>query len=176
MNISKDFSVVVDNNILIDLFELNRLDILFDIFETVVIPRIIYEDEIMDNVKSRLDDHNFILADIETETGMMLYGQLSQNIKYKNLSKQDKFAISLSKEYEYYCNSNDGLVRKACDEYNVNYLGILGIFEVAFSKKIIDFEEITELCDELLGDDTSCYISKKIVAKFLLAFNEVKDV
>jgi len=87
MNISKDFSVVVDNNILIDLFELNRLDILFDIFETVVIPRIIYEDEILDNVKSRLDDHNFILADIKTETGMMLYGQLSQNNKYKNLSE-----------------------------------------------------------------------------------------
>ena len=87
MNISKDFSVVVDNNILIDLFELNRLDILFDIFETVVIPRIIYEDEILDNVKSRLDNHNFILADIKTETGMMLYGQLSQNNKYKNLSE-----------------------------------------------------------------------------------------
>jgi len=176
MNISKDFSVVVDNNILIDLFELNRLDILFDIFETVVIPRIIYEDEILDNVKSRLDDHNFILADIKTETGMMLYGQLSQNNKYKNLSEQDKFAISLSKEYEYYCNSNDGLVRKACDEYNVNYLGILGIFGIGFSKKIINFEEITELCNKLLGDDTSCYISKKIVTKFLLTFNEMKNI
>lgn len=115
MNISKALSVVVDNNILIDLFELNRLDILFETFETIVIPRIIYDDEIMDNIKSRLDDHHFVLADIETETGMTLYGQLSQNIKYKNLSRQDKFAISLSKEYEYYCNSNDGLVRKACD-------------------------------------------------------------
>lgn len=176
MSISKDFSVVVDNNILIDLFELNRLDMLFETFETVVIPRIIYDDEIMNNVKSRLVDHNFILADIETETGMMLYGQLSQNVKYKNLSRQDKFAISLSKEYEYYCNSNDGLVRKACEEYNVNCLGILGIFEVAYSKKITDLGEITELCDKLLSDDTSCYISKKIVTKFLLAFNEIKDI
>lgn len=107
MSISKALSVVVDNNILIDLYELNRLDMLFETFETVVIPRIIYDHEIMENVKSRLVDHNFILADIETETGMTLYGQLSQNIKYKNLSRQDKFTISLSKEYEYYCNSND---------------------------------------------------------------------
>lgn len=172
MNISKELSVVVDNNILIDLFELERLDLLFDVFEIVVIPRIIYEEEIMNDVKSKLNNYTFTQSNIETEIGMTLYGELTQNTKYKNLSKHDKFAIALAKQYSYFCNSNDGLVRRACLEYDIDYLGILGVFKVGYLKELVNFEEVKELCALLVSEKTSCYISRKIVEEFLLTFND----
>lgn len=48
---SSNVSVVVDNNVIIDLFELKQIPLLFEICEFVIIPKIIYDNEIPSEVK-----------------------------------------------------------------------------------------------------------------------------
>jgi predicted nucleic acid-binding protein len=48
---SNNISVVVDNNVLVDLFELGCLNLLFQVFDNVMIPQILYASEVQDNAK-----------------------------------------------------------------------------------------------------------------------------
>lgn len=52
---SDEISAVIDNNVIVDLFELGRIDILFGVFIRVIIPKIIYENEIQEKAKQDID-------------------------------------------------------------------------------------------------------------------------
>ncbi len=163
---SSNISAVVDNNILVDLYELNCIYLLFLIFDIVIIPKVIYEDEITLEIKDILKAYPFVLRSINTEIGLDAYGTLISNESFKRLSRYDRFAIAISKENHYYCNSNDKLVRKACEYLEVRYTGILGILGRAFKKDCITKVELESYLDDLVSDKTSCYIDQKIVAQF----------
>lgn len=60
-----NISVVVDNNVLVDLYELNLIYLLFEIFKSVIIPRHIFEKEVSKEVKESLNGYNFKLEDIK---------------------------------------------------------------------------------------------------------------
>lgn len=167
MSDSNTLSAVVDNNIIVDLCELSMLNILFEVFDEVIIPRIIYKDEVLADVKSQLSNYEFIKGDIDNELGMETFYTLSNEYKFRNLSTHDKLAISIAKEVSYCCNSNDGLVRKACKNLEIEYIGILGVLEKAFFKKIISKSKLFESCIALKSDDTSCFISCKVADNFL---------
>jgi len=161
-------SVVVDNNILVDLYELKRIDILFEVFEVVTIPRVIHEMEVLEEVIKVIDKFDYTVVDLEQGTGYLTYYELTNDTRFKRLSDPDKKAISIAKHHKYYCNSNDGLVRKACREYEVEYIGILGVIEKAYEINYITKNELTKLCDLLKSGETSCYISSKLIDDFLI--------
>lgn len=164
---SNPCSAVVDNNILMDLYELGRLDLLFLVFDVVSIPRMIYDSEILPDIRTTLDIYLFQLSDLENEVGFSTFHMLTNAYAYRNLSVQDKVAISIAKQYTFYCNSNDALVRKACLELNVQYLGILGVLELAYNTQKISFDELTAYCRLLESDKTSCFISSKVIDDFI---------
>jgi len=161
-------SAVVDNNILVDLYELNRIDILFEVFEVVIIPKVIHEMEILEEVIKVIDKFYYEVVDLEKGLGYITYYELTNNKRFKRLSDPDKKAIAIAKHHKYYCNSNDGLVRKACREYEVDYIGILGVLEKAYEINYITKDELTKLCDLLKSGETSCYISSKLIDDFLI--------
>lgn len=165
-NLHKE-SAVVDNNILQDLFELGKLDILFAIFRTISIPKAIYDSEVPESIKTVLQKHGFVLSNLETEIGYNLYNNLSVEHEFRNLSHFDKLAISIAKESMYYCNSNDNLVKKACSKFEVNYIGILGVLKIACENELMSKEELTNLAYDLASERTSCYMSKKVVDAFI---------
>ena len=86
-----DISVLVDNNILCDLFELNQMDLLFDSFSCVKIPLDIYNDEIVEEIKTEVNKYKYATAVMETEHGYEVYSKI--NDQYKGLSKYDKYII-----------------------------------------------------------------------------------
>lgn len=43
---SDEISVVVDNNVLVDLYEIDCLHLLFSLFDHIVIPQVIFSDEL----------------------------------------------------------------------------------------------------------------------------------
>jgi predicted nucleic acid-binding protein len=110
---SDNISVVVDNNVLVDLFEIGCLNLLFEVFDDVIIPQIIYDDELPETIKIELEKYDFHLGLIETEAGLTTYALLVNEVEFKKLSRYDRFAISIAKENLYYCNSNDKPVRNA---------------------------------------------------------------
>ncbi len=160
-------SAVVDNNILVDLFELKRLDILFKVFDKVIIPRVIYDMEIIKEVLEELDKFEYEISDLENGIGYTTYYELTNSKKFNKLSNPDKMAISIAKQYTFYCNSNDGLVRKACGELEIKYIGILGVLGKAYETNYITIDELMKLCNLLGSNETTCYISKSLIDDFL---------
>lgn len=168
-----DNSIVVDNNIIQDLFELHSLGVLFSSFELVIIPRSIYEDEMMEDVKKGISSYKYSLNDITNDEGLETYNSLTNTPEYKRLSTYDKIAISIAKEKHVYCNSNEALIRKACANYNVDSFGILGLFKIAYERKVIDLDEVINLSLELLKKENSCYIKESIVDDFIKEMNKL---
>lgn len=152
---------------LVDLYELNCMHLLFLIFDVVIIPSVIYEDEITAEIKSILKAYPFKLGYIDTEIGLDTYATLVRDESFKRLSRYDRFAISISKESAYYCNSNDKLVRKACEYLAVKYTGILGILGRSFKKDCIIKVELESYLDDLASDKTPCYIDLRIIEQFI---------
>ncbi|MCU0104177.1 hypothetical protein N7603_00685 [Acholeplasma vituli] len=165
---SSNISVVVDNNILVDLYELNSIPLLFLIFDSVIIPKVIYEDETTSEIKEILKAYPFVLGSIDTEIGLNTYATLVTNDSFKRLSRYDRFAIAITKENHYYCNSNDKLVRKACEYLDVRYTGILGILGRAYKKDVLSTDLLKSYLDDLVSDKTSCYIDVRLIEQFKL--------
>lgn len=163
---SNNISIVVDNNVLIDLFELDCLSLLFRCFEQVTIPKIIFEEETPSEIKMALANYIYTLSYITTTIGHEVYGLLVNDKDFRRLSMHDRFAIAIAKEQSYYCNSNDRLVRKACDKFEVKVFGILGVLGRAYVNGFIQFSELVTLLDKLVSDKTSCYIEPKMVDDF----------
>jgi predicted nucleic acid-binding protein len=157
----------VDNNILTDLYEIGRLDLLFSVFDRVSIPHVILETEILQGIREALAGQSFQISRISTEQGYEAYSTLTNTRAFRNLSHQDRVAISIARQHDYYCNSNDQLVRKACEKLDVGYIGILGIFDRAYHLDLFDRQTLHNLCAQLLSDETSCYMSKQVVESFL---------
>jgi predicted nucleic acid-binding protein len=163
---SSDVSVVVDNNILIDLHELGELRLLFLVFAVVIIPSEIYKNEVSIDMKEELNSYPFQLGMIQTSKGMETYGKLVNNKAYKGLSSYDRWAIAIAGENDYYCNSNDQLIRKACVDFGIKVTGILGVLGMAYRMNLIKEQELLLFLDELVSDRTSCFIDKRIVEEF----------
>jgi predicted nucleic acid-binding protein len=159
-------SAVIDNNILVDLYELDHLHILFEVFNTIIIPKSIYDTEITIEVLDELSLFSFQVIDL-SEISFETFFLLSNNFKYRNLSIQDKTAISIASEFTCYCGSNDGLIRKACIAFDIRHIGILGIIKYAYYKDIITKRKLISLCDLLVSNETSCYISEHIIKEFI---------
>lgn len=167
LNTLPEESAVVDTNIIIDLYELGRLDLLFNTFDVVSIPKLIYDQELEEIIKVEIESYSFKLSNIDSEVGHSIYQALTEDEHFRNLSVHDKLTISIANQHEYYCNSNDGLVRKACNLFNVRCLGILGLLKKAKDKNLITMEELASIVNELASDNTSCYIRKSVVKDFL---------
>lgn len=159
-------SIVVDTCVLIDLDELNCLHLLSQIIPSVTVSKITHDSEVNDALKAKLNSYPIKLVNITTEIGYQLYEQLINDPRYKKLSMYDAFAIAIAKEQGIYCGSNEKLIRKACEEFGVAYLGTLGILGLAYELKQISQEELEHYLSVLESGATSCYITKDIIDEF----------
>ena len=157
---------LLDNNILVDLIELECIHLPFLIADKVIIPKSIYDEECMKIYKPIVDAYPFKISNLETEVGLQTYSVLANHKAYRGLSSHDKFAISIAKENSFYCNSNDTLVRKACEEFHVKYTGILGILGRAYLHKKMDLATLESYFYRLESDDTSCWKKSELIQGF----------
>ncbi len=165
---SNDLDAVVDNNILMDFYELGRLELLFGCFNILIIPRMIYTEEMLNEIKTILEkeDYDYEICDIRTDSGLKIYQTLTSDQTYKGLSHYDRIAIAIAGENLYYCSSNDLPVRKACEALNVKYTGTLGILGRCYVQGLLKFADLDTCLDMLCSDETSCYISETLIDKF----------
>ena len=124
---SNDVSVVMDSSVIFDLHVLGCLEVIFKIFQVVGIPRVLYNDEIDPIVCEVIDADRCKIMDIKNKSGMDLYQTLVNDLKYRSLSRCDRFAIAIAKESMYFCTSNDKVIRRVCDEFGVRCTGVLGV-------------------------------------------------
>lgn len=163
-----DAEAVLDANVLIDFYELGCLDLLFRVFRIIIIPRTLYEEELLDDLKVELRNQGeeYQLKDITTETGMDLYRQMTTRETYKNLTRHDKLVASIAGENNGICTTNEKLLRKACAAYEIRCMGTLGILAKSYDQGHVTQEELVQLLDRLVSDSTSCYLDPELVETF----------
>ncbi|HKM29024.1 MAG TPA: hypothetical protein VJY37_05015 [Anaerovoracaceae bacterium] len=163
----KSKEAVVDNNVLVDLFEIGRLDLLFKVFKSVEIPQTVYEEEVTESVKSKIAQEQFLLSSVKTIEGYELLRTLLGHRSYKRLSTFDRIIIAIARQDKCLCSSNDGLLRKACVEYNIECTGTLGILGAAYENELITDSEFVKLVKLLYSDSTSCFLAQKTLNDFV---------
>ena len=94
-------SVIVDNNVLIDFYELDIPGLLFDVFSKAGVPKLIHDKEIEENVIDILDKYQYELYNMETETAYNAYAVLTTNKRFRRLSECEKLAVSIVKQFDY---------------------------------------------------------------------------
>ena len=163
-----NLSVVIDNNVLCDLYELGCLNNLFEVFDKIIIPQVIYDKELLYDIEKKLESYKdkFSLGIINTQEGLNTYGLLVNNPKYSGLSFCDKHAISIAKERHVYLSSNDGVIRKACQELGIKYTGVLGILGRIYYKNKISKSLLIKKIYLLKSNQTTCYISSQVIKEF----------
>lgn len=171
-----DDIVVIDNNVIQDFFELDRIDLIFSAFKSVYIPKTVFDAEISDNVKSKLKDFAFTTINITTELGYETLSMLNTDRKYRRLSECDRNVIASAKEIGSFCGSNDSPVRKACMDFDVRFIGSLGVLKLNYIKGILSIDEIETITSLLLSEETSCYITEEVIIGFLSDLKEQGDV
>lgn len=160
-------SAVIDNNILVDLFELGEIPLLFQIFDKVIIPFNVLNHEVAADVKALLTKHPYIVGHIYTEEGLTTYQRLTTETEFRNLSDHDRLTIAIAKEVDYYCGSNDKPVRKACDKLNVKCTGILGVLGRAYFQNVITEAELDKHLLFLASAESTCFIKDEIIEEFI---------
>ncbi len=163
---SSNVSIVVDNNVLVDLFELGCIRLMFDIFDKVIILTAIYDNEVSQPLKNHLASFNYKKGEIKGAIGLNVYHVLYNDTKFRKLSQYDRFAIAIAAENTYFCNSNDKLVRTACETLGIKYSGVLGILRRAYVKEKITANELRNYFRLLASDETSCFIDINIITDF----------
>ena len=166
-----NLKIVVDNNVLQDLYELSCISLLFEVAEVVLIPRDIFK-EALPEVKEVLLNYSYKLCDIEDRKGYDILAILYQNQKYKKLSHSDRVCVSIAGEQYMFCGSNDKPVRNACLELGIKHTGTLGILGNAFYHKIISKKQLQSIFEVLKSNQTTSYISKDLIEDYL---NQILD-
>lgn len=162
-----DDNVVIDNNVIQDFFDISKLELLFNTFTKISIPREVYDKEISDRVQKEISKYSYSIADINTSEGYITLAELSSNKKYRRLSPFDRIVISIAKEKGVFCGSNDNPIRKACHDFSVDVIGTLGVLGRNFHLGNIDIAELNRLVNLLKSDSTSCYITESVIEEFL---------
>jgi len=166
--------VIIDNNMLIDFKEINSkfnknlFPILKSIFSQLLIPDIYYFELETETAKIVLLN-KIEKATLKTEKGFGLLKKLLENkIKGSSgLTEYDKYLVSLSKEYNALCGTNDGAIRKICDRLKIETIGTIGILACCYENNSLGEKEFESYLKFLFSSQSSCFLSPKIKQEIL---------
>lgn len=159
----KDQIGVLDNNILNDFFELDRMDILNQVFSRLHIPQSILDDEVIDTgLQNSLTHLEYSPISIQEAETYIFFSEIVE--KRPGLSEYDAECIAIAKESLIYCTSNEKRVINTCLEYGVSCTGTIGILCCAFEYEILNKSDFSLLITKLFSDECSAHISRHLQA------------
>ncbi|MGM0370524.1 MAG: hypothetical protein ACQEP9_08885 [Bacillota bacterium] len=160
----------MDNNILTDFMELtaaseiNYMVVLNQLFNKVIIPVPILDDE---NIYNNLGSFEYEKGVFETDLGFKIFMELgkSENKMAKKLSKYDRHVIAIAGEVDILAVSNDKPVRELCNSYDIKITGTLGVVCSAYENDLISFKVMVEGLEFLFSEESTCYLSNSLKRK-----------
>lgn len=165
-------SAIVDANVLFDLYEIQGLYVLNQIFSEVCIPAEVIS-ELLDDEQFREIHKNirYRKVVIEKAEGYNLYARLSR--EQKELSAADKHVVCNAFEKGLLCVSNDSQVRKACQKFNITIIRTLGVLGCARTTGVISQEALQCMFNLLLSPESSSFLTlgHPDIKRFVLDFS-----
>ncbi|NOZ91173.1 MAG: DUF3368 domain-containing protein [Epsilonproteobacteria bacterium] len=128
--------IISDSTTIITLLNIDRLDILKNIFSTVYIPNRVY-DEIVIKEQIVLDESFFITKEIEDKA---LYKLLT-----KSLDEGESEAIVLAKEMNLSLIIDEKKGRKIASYLGINIFGFIGLLILNYKKELLSREDTIDI-------------------------------
>jgi hypothetical protein len=128
--------IISDSTTIITLLNIDRLDVLKNIFSSVYIPHKVY-DEIVIEERIVLDERFFITKEIEDKK---LYKLLS-----RSLDAGESEAIVLAKEMELSLIIDEKKGRKIASNLGINIFGFIGLLVLNYKKELLTKEETLDV-------------------------------
>ncbi len=152
--------IVSDSTTLIILFDLNRIDLLQNIFKKIYIPKSVY-DEI--NFKNTIKLPDFI------QTVKVENDELLEDLELL-LDLGESEAICLSKQKNIPLIIDEKKGRKIALNLNINIIGLLGIVYINIKKNFITSDEAELFIEEAIANGYR--ISNKLIIQM---FKKIKE-
>jgi len=149
--------IVSDSTTIITLLNIERVDILKNIFDEVYIPAKVY-DEIVVEGNVTLESSFFIKKEIKDRT---LYKLLS-----RSLDAGESEAIVLAKEMKLSLIIDEKKGRKIANNIGINIMGLLGLLLLNHKKKYLPEEEILEVYYS--AKEASFRVSQRLEEQFFI--------
>ena len=124
--------IISDSTTIITLLNIDRLDILTNVFSLVYIPQKVY-DEIVIDEKINLDETFFVVKEIADKK---LYELL-----FKSLDAGECEAIVLAKEMELSLIIDEKKGRKIASNLGINIFGFIGLLILNYKNKLLTRED-----------------------------------
>ena len=128
--------IISDSTTIITLLNIDRLDVLKNIFSLVYIPKKVY-DEVVIEEKIILDKDFFVAKEISNKN---LYTLLS-----KSLDAGECEAIVLAKEMELSLIIDEKKGRKIASNLGINIFGFIGLLVLNFKKKMLSKQDTLDV-------------------------------
>jgi len=128
--------IISDSTTIITLLNIDRLDVLKNIFSLVYIPKKVYEEVVIDE-KIILDDDYFIVKEIEDNK---LYKLL-----FKSLDAGESEAIVLAKEMALSLIIDEKKGRKIASNLGINIFGFIGLLILNHKKGLLTKEDTLDV-------------------------------
>jgi len=148
--------IISDSTTIITLLNIQRMDVLSNLFAHVNIPQQVYDEIVMDE-KIALDSDFFITQKIKNNE---LYALLS-----KSLDAGESAAIVLAKEMDLSLIIDEKKGRKIASNLGINIFGFLGLLVLNYKKSCLTQEEIMAIYNQAKAQGFR--ISKRLEEEFL---------
>jgi predicted nucleic acid-binding protein len=147
--------IISDSTTIITLLNINRVDVLKNLFSQIIIPSKVYEEVVSDR-DIILDSSLFIVKEIEDEA---LYKLLS-----RSLDAGETEAIVLAKEMKLSLIIDEKKGRKLAKNLGINIIGFLGLLLLSRKKKSLSKKEILEIYSD--AKKASFRVSERLENQF----------
>ena len=128
--------IISDSTTIITLLNINRLDVLKNIFSLVYIPKKVY-DEIVIEEKITLNKNFFVVKEINDKN---LYTLLT-----KSLDKGESEAITLAKEMNLSLIIDEKKGRKIATNLGINIFGFIGLLVLNYKKEMLTKDDTLDI-------------------------------
>ncbi len=171
--------MITDSSVLIIFARVNKLNLLFDLYERICITQGIYKEAIEDGLSINAPDAeilNNFLKDKKIEVYALdkKHEEISKNLReiYSNIGIGESEAIALALQKKDKLILDESAARKIARLYNLNPIGSLRVLLDAFKKNIIDEKEIKAIINEMIKNKFR--LGAEVITEFWTIFNKLK--
>mgnify|MGYP006277914347 CR=1 FL=1 len=169
---------VIDSDVLIQLAKLNQLELLKSQFSQIFITDVIYNETVIQGIKTQKENARIIKDFIKTEfieVQTISKKRTNKILKKHKIHKGESSIIALAKKFQVnYCITNEIKVRNVIKSEGFKVVGTLGIILKAFTFKELNKKKCLTLLNILKENPKDFRFHPKLIDKVIKKVNEKK--
>ena len=173
LHLSKADKVVSNASPLIYLAKTGKLDLLRDLFQTIMIPDVVFKETC-----DAQESPDAILISAAVKDGWISIGNSKKGdvqllAKNSGIDNGEAASILLAKDRRALFLIDDKMGRSVAEILGIRCLGTVGVLLIALSKHIIKIEELTSILDQMI--DIGFRLETKVYRRVLQVAKKIAD-